>query len=345
VISLRSRSPGLPVRSLDTLRPPSPLDPDAAAYKDWLHLTLVDHGSELVGLVNVSLHGGPEDPRSRALGAAVVHLPGVGWCGNVQVVGLDQVRIGRSSLAMSAVALAVDHPSGTVRASAHLPSDGLSLRLAAHADVASVPIERRIPLGPGWISWYVMPHLLVEGEAVVGGRSFELTDAVAYSDHNWGRWHWGDDLGWECATLLSPAGGPSFVITRITDRAHRTAGDRMLIVHVEGERRTFAGPAVQLFSNGRFQARPRRMPGAMAALHQDRAKPRLPATVRVEANDGVDGVVIEFVVRAASQLIAADPARRGYGFVHELPGRFSAVGRLRGRRMEAEGLGVFEYVE
>jgi hypothetical protein len=330
----------------DGLRPPSALDGSAAAYKDWLHLNLFDHASGSVGLVNVSLHGEPADPRSRAIGTALLHVPGLGWIGNVEVSRQSEARAGVGSLTLAQVALALDYPAGRALAAARFRRDAFQLRLAAEAASPALDLEQRLPLGPGWVSWYVVPRWRVtNGEAVIGERRLPLAGASAYHDHNWGRWHWGEDLGWEWAALLTPSPGPAFVLSRATDRSHRRAGNPVLVVQVEHRRRTFGGSTVRLETDGRFDGRPRRLPGALAALHQDRAAPRLPARVRVRADDGRDRVDIEFVADAAAQLIAGDPVVRGYGFLHEIAGRFSAPARIGDRDLGGAGLGVLEYVD
>ena len=180
----------------DGLRPPAAFDPSAPAYKDWLHLVVLDHRSGVAGLVNVSLHGAPADPRSRAIGTALFHLPDEGWVGNVEVRGFGEAAISPTSIGLEQVALAVDGARGTV-----------------HASV-------RQPLGSGWVAWYVVPRLHTRGGATVAGRSIDLGQASAYYDHNWGRWHWGQDLGWEWGCFLAPAPGPVFFLSRLTDRAH-----------------------------------------------------------------------------------------------------------------------------
>jgi hypothetical protein len=330
----------------DALRPPTALDGAATAYKDWLHLNVFDHASGSVGLVNVSLHGAPGDPRSRAVGTALLHVPDAGWLGNVELRGQDEARIGVGSVALEQVALALDYGRGRALASARFPQDAFTLRLTAEAAAPALDLEQRLPLGPGWVSWYVVPRLHVAaGEAIIGARRLDLARASAYHDHNWGRWHWGDDLGWEWAALLTPGAGPAFVLSRATDRAHRTAGNPVLAVQLGRRRRTFGGTSVRLEARGRLDARVRRLPGALAALHQDRATPRLPAGLTVRADDGRDRVEIEFTAAAAAQLIAGDPARPGYGFLHEIAGRFTAAGRIGEREIGGSGLGVLEYVD
>jgi hypothetical protein len=329
----------------DSLRPPLPFDGASAAYKDWLHLNLLDHASGSVGLINVSLHGAPEDPRSRAMGVALLHVPGSGWIGNVEIRGMDEARIGRASIALERVALAVHHSSRTVAGSARLPEDGLLVRLEATAAAPAIVVEERLPLGPGWISWYALPRLTVRGHATIRGERVDLAGASAYHDHNWGRWHWGDDLGWDWGTFMTPGPGPAFVLTRTTDRSHRRKDEPMLVVQAGDRRRTFVGPGVKVTCHGRLDGPLRRLPGALAALHQDRSSPRLPGAVLVTGSDGVDRVVLEFRGSAAAQLVAADPAVRGYGFIHTIVGAFRCEGRLGGLDLAGGGLGVFEHVD
>jgi hypothetical protein len=101
---------------------------------------------------------------------------------------------------------------------------------------------------------------------------------------------------------------------------------------------------VTLEFEGRFGSALRRLPGALAALHQDRVRPNLPARIRLVADDGFDRLEIDFTVEAAGQLIAGDPMRPGYGFIQEMVGPFALTGRIDGTAVRHDGLGVFEYV-
>ena len=330
----------------DALRPPLPTDPTAEAYKDWLHLNVFDHASGAIGLFSASLHGAPGDARARAIGAALVHLPALGWVGNVEVGALDDAAVGEHSIAMERLAVAVDAPSDRVLVSAQYPDDGLVASLAVRGRARALDIEARLPFGPGWISWFVEPRLSLDGSLALRDRKLDLAGGVGYHDHNWGRWHWGDDVGWEWGALVAAEPGPTIVVTRTTDRAHRHSGEPMLMVEDAGRRTRFRAGAVEFRLEGRYEGPPlRRLPGALAALHQDRARPRLPGRVHVVADDGLERVDLEFLPRAAAQLIAGDPVRRGYGFVHELVGEFTARLRLARGDRSVRGLGVFEYVD
>src|SRR5262249_12606470 len=117
-----------------------------------------------------------------------------------------------------------------------------------------------------------------------------------------------------------------------------------LTIDVGKRRRTFRSPAIRLDYGGTLDAIDRRVPGALAALHQDHAQVRLPKRVAIHADDGVDRMTLEFTGRSAAQLITGDPQVRGYSFIHEIAGEFICAGRIGDTDIATAGLGVFEYV-
>jgi len=329
---------------LDSLRPPTLMDPSVGAYKDWLHLNVFDHAASSVGLINVSLHGAPDDKRSRAVGVALVCQPDVGWFGNLEIRGIEEAVIGRASIAMEHTALAVQANTGTVMASVQDPHSALAARVTATAAAPPINGDEKLSLGGGWISWYAVPRLTLVGDWTISGQHTNLKTASAYHDHNWGRWHWGDNLGWDWGCFLTPGSeGVGFVLSRTCDRAHRIFGKHNLVVQVAKKRRTFAGSAVTLDYSGTLEIA-RRIPGALAALHHDHAGIKLPNYLEINADDGMDRANVQFSAHSAVQLILADPQVRGYSFIHEMAGSFNCSGCIGGTEIYDSGLGILEMV-
>lgn len=307
-------------------------------------MNVMHHPSGCVGIINVSLHGAPNDLRSRAIGTGLVHAPGVGWVGNIESKSYGEATLGSASIGLERVGLAVHSPTGVLAASVRDTRHALVVNLTATPTALPVVVEERLPFGSGWISWYAVPRLTLEGEWLVGHERMNLSEASAYRDHNWGRWLWGDDMGWEWGCFLAPRPGAAFVLSLLTDRLHRHLGRPSLTVQAGDSRRTFSGDSVRLEYGGTLEGAMLRIPGALAALHQDRAHVQLPKTLRIDAGDGIDRVTVEFTARTAAQLIAADPSARGYSFIHEIPGEFTYTGLLSGLEIEGSGLGVLEHV-
>jgi hypothetical protein len=321
--------------------PPPPYDPLRAAYKDWLHVNFFDRESGCVGLINASLHGDPADARALAVGAALIHVPDIGWIGNIESSPASTARIAAASLALPNVAIAVDAALNRVSASARIGA--LEIDIETTAQSSGYELQQPVPFGSGWISWSVVPRLSVRGSVRFDRQTIRLDNASAYHDHNWGRWHWGDDARWEWGAFHAD-GGSTFVFARPTDLARNALAPPTVMVDARGRRDVFSGTGVDVAYEGTLSNRLRRLPGALAAMHQDRARPRLPARVHLRCADGTDRVAINFTATAAAQLIAGDPVVPGYRFIHELAGTFEATGSIGGASVECRGLGVFEYL-
>jgi hypothetical protein len=265
--------------------------------------------------------------------------------GDVEVAGMDEAGIGTNSISLACVALATDPDAGLVLAAARFANSGLDAGITAKAVGRPYEVAYPSAFGPGWISWFALPRLSVTGGVVVGDQRLGLTHATAYHDHNWGRWHWGDDIGWEWGTCHAQEPEITLLVSCLTNRSHSHRTGTVVIADAGSERRVFASQSVRITHEGRVSGPLRRVPGALAALHHDRIAPPLPARTLVHAFDGVDGIDLEFRPRAVAQIIAGDPSSRGYGFIHEMVGAFEADCRIAGTRTHIQGLGVFEYVD
>jgi hypothetical protein len=328
----------------DGLHLPPRGDPTRALYKEWLHVNIIDRDAGIVGLVNASLHGDPDDPRSMSTGAALLHIDGIGWVGNAATRSFAEARLGTSSIALVDVGIVVEPHRGRVLASASMPMHRFALEIEMHAESQPFSFSDPFPFGSGWMSWYGVPRLSVRGRASFDGRELSLDRAIGYHDHNWGRFRWGDDARWEWSVMLG-ADGSSFVFARATSRdLQQITGGPMLVADTPQGRRVFGGPTVEFSTCERLEVPLRRMPGALAALHQDWMQPPLPRRAVIHAGDGIDRLALEITFDAAAQIITADSLEPKYGFVHELSGAFEAKGIIGGSAIATSGLAAYEHV-
>ncbi len=330
----------------DVLRPPSPLDLAAFAYKDWLHVNVFEPDEGVVAIINASLHGDPVSPASLGVGTVVIHrshdLPSMLATVDVRSRHDPSIDVGSSSIAVGSTArVALGDRGEFLRASSR--TRDVELELVGRPSAEPIVVESPVPFGSGWISWRAVPRLELDGWLRIGRREIWLGNAIGYHDHNWGRWRWGDDIGWRWGTFPS-IGDVTATVAHRTDRAHRS-GHPIARVQVGAQPRDFPQRTVEIRYHGRWDRPIRRLPGAVAALRSDRQRPDLPAHVSVLVDDGFDRLRIDFDVDDAVQLVTSDPARPGQTFIHELVGRFEISGRVFGQRVTTDGWGVFEHVD
>lgn len=327
--------------SVDHLRPASLVDRLAPIAKDWLHLNVFDHRGGAVAVVNASLHGDVWRDRGLVVGCCLVHVPGSGWAGGVEILDAAEARLDPGFVGLATMGFALP-PDRSVILSVCRPD--VRGKLTATPAAADIVVEEPLPFGSGWISWRAVPRLTAQGWLQVAGTPVDISTASVYHDHNWGRWRWGDDAGWDWGTVLAPDGGPSIVLFRPTRRARR-GGDPGVSVHVAGRQVRFSGPSVYVLRSGRYAGPVHRVPGAAAALRGDRRRPVVPASVRLVAGGREAGVEVEWTVDAVAQIVCAEPAVPGQAFIHELCGRATYDVRLGPDRWRGETLGVFEHVD
>ncbi len=137
------------------------------------------------------------------------------------------------------------------------------LRGELHLTPASRPfVVNNQPVGEGRLSWLFVPRLQAHGWFHIDGRDHRLDGEVAYHDHNWGRFRWGDDFGWEWGSVL-PASSEdpwSFVFMRMTDRRRLRALSQALYVWRHDE------PAA-MFRDAAVQVALGRPPRSLPGLH------------------------------------------------------------------------------
>lgn len=140
------------------------------------------------------------------------------------------------------------------RVSIDLPENAIQGEV--HFAATSEPfVVRNEPAGDGRISWLFVPRLRATGWLHIGGRQHRFADDLAYHDHNWGRFRWGDDFGWTWGTILptAPEDPWSMVFVEITDRNWLRSVSRSLYVWRHDEPvAIFRHAAVQTHSIGRL---------------------------------------------------------------------------------------------
>jgi hypothetical protein len=337
------------VERIEALRIPALPQAAAHDWKDWYHVVLLHPASGWRAIANVNLVGGGSDAELQW--TLVVHPPGGPAGGRLHGASRSQPWHA-GMVATRPLAIAGDEASfgfdGGRLALRIAPRD-LELQLGLHATPASTPllVTDGAPFGSGFIGWGLLPQLHAEGRLAACGEAAAIGDGwFCYHDHNFGRFRWGEDFGWEWLVAHAACGDEAVtvVVDWRTDRAHAGGGLPYLFVLVGGAlRKVFLGPALRLRWRWHDDATlPPRLPGAMATRLADRPV-RAPRAIVLDAADERDRIALTIEVDTYLEIVAPDNRSGAFARIGESSGPAALELRLAERRLEGHGLAYAEY--
>ncbi|GBG35745.1 hypothetical protein [Mycobacterium montefiorense] len=317
-----------------------------AGYKEWQHFVV--HGRDTRLLINFSFNNeafGADEVRLAPRVIVIAHNED--WTGAIErfdgralnvSADLGELTIGASRMTVlpDGYRITIDLPDKNIRGTLHFTS-------------ASRPfVVRNQPLGDGRINWLFVPRLRANGWVCIGGREHRMEDDLAYHDHNWGRFRWGDDFGWTWGTILptEPANPWSMVFMQTTDRSRQRCLSQALYVwHHDEPAAIFRHASVRTRSQRRLaRAADCTLPPPMRLL-LDGEVPGVPERTDITATRAGDRVRAEF--RSHSYARLAQPSEIYLDrstVLCETGGTTRACGKINGEDFDFAGTGVFEFL-
>jgi hypothetical protein len=316
-----------------------------AVRREWLHFIVRAPGCEVI--VNLSLGRSP----SGGLVGAVLLLVRAGedrrWDGDLDTYDVHANDVGTGRLRLRVGGATVDYEDGfTVRARCRRRAVSVDLSLTPECHPYLVP---NISLGEGGaVHWLVAPRLRASGTVQLGERTLSLSDAVAYHDHNWGRFG-GADLQWEWGCTLAdetPDGpAPSVVVVRVLDRNRaRVAAQGMVVWEGARRRQMFRGAELTMGTEGWLRAPTGlRVPRALSLLAPG-PPTGVPARVRLAAEAGGDRLEGEFRAEDVARVLVPRETDLRTTVIHEVLGRMSLAGMCGGAALAVDAPALFEFL-
>lgn len=330
----------------DFMRTPTVGFADPNGFKEWHHFVIHAPGCRV--LINFSLNNENSPGRGfRQAPRVIVIAHDDEWRGGIQRFAdrelaisscLGDLRIGNSRMRIGRDGYQVD---------IDLPEQDILGELR-FTSVSRPFVVNNQPVGSGRMSWLFVPRLHASGRLRIGGREYRFEDDIAYHDHNWGRFWWGDDFGWEWATVLPrDAAQPwSLVFLRMTDRRrHRYLAQALYVWHHDEPAAIFRHASVRVRSVG-VLGRPADcvLPPPMRLL-LDGDVPGVPECVDVTASRAGDTVHVEFRPQSYARLAQpSEMSLTGSTVLCEANGTAEVTGSINGKAIDFVGTGVFEFL-
>jgi hypothetical protein len=318
----------------------------SAGYKEWHHFVVHRPGWRL--LVNFSLTSEELAGRPpRLVPRVIVIAHEERWSGALERFTEAELDVSADlgGMAIGASRMSID-PSG-YHVVVDLPGREISgeLRLTPSGTPAAVLVHN-YPVASGRLNWLSVPRLRADGWFRHGSRLHRIAGDVAYHDHNWGRFWWGDDFGWMWASILPTAADDpwSFVLTHMTDRRWlRTRAQALYVFRHEEPAAVFRDAALRIRSSGRLgRAADCTLPPPMRlVLGGDAAD--VPASIQLTAERSGDVVHAHFRPASYARIAQPSEVRLDRSVVLcETSGTVHVEGSVGGEAVDFIGSGVFE---
>ncbi|NET44191.1 hypothetical protein [Okeania sp. SIO2B3] len=345
--------------SVEQLRIPTNDELAPLDWKDWYHFILMEPKSGVRVLVNLTLSGrltGGELQLSfiatipkEFLSAELHQENNLATFGTAYPQRWVAGTVSREPLRLQGQNVSLEIDGRNSQVAVRDEESGLAIAFTASAEATPLLVTEESPFGSGFIGWGLVPGLQVAGELSVGDTKFPIRqDWFCYHDRNFGRFRWGEDIGWEWFVAFATCADGrtlTLVLDRRTNRDHSEWGLSYIFVYLGNQlRKIFLGSTLAIdWEWSATGVLPIRLPGVMASVFAHRSVP-MPESLRVEAADERDSLSVAVNFDSAMELVVADNRACQYSFIEEVSGNVEVKLLLDGEMLHGWGLIYAEYV-
>ncbi len=329
------------------------------SWKDWYHFLLWDQEGKIRILVNLTLAGRPGEGEVQ-----------VSFLVNIKSDLLPVEYQTDAPMLTFGTALSLEwtpgmvckHPLRLLGNNVVLEIDGkysflevqderiqLAIRFLGEAQATPLLVTEDSPFGSGFIGWGLVPGLQVAGDLSVSGLNFVVDhNWFSYHDRNFGRFRWGEDIGWEWFVAFATSDDCrqiTLALDQRTNKDHSLKGLPYVFVYINHQlTKIFIGSSLHIhWEWSEALVRPVRLPGIMASLFSDRTI-QVPQALQVEASDPEGTLLVNVKFETIAELIIPDNQERQYTFIQEVTGTVEVRFFHQGEVLHAKGILYGEYV-
>lgn len=186
-----------------------------------------------------------------------------------------------------------------------------------------------------WIS--AAPACKVIGNLTIGEEDHLLDGVRGYHDHNWGKWSWGDNIGWDWGQAIeannddadTDVGRYCIVLGRLTDSSRSSESNNRLLLWKNKHQ-------IAVFENADFEYEWIPVP--------DPPYRYLSMITATAEDDSGNTIISTFSISNAIPLVLCDdPQQTSCTTILELTGTYDVSGTIDGKPINFQAAGFAEY--
>jgi len=324
-------------------------------WKDWYHYLLFDPATGIRILINICFSGLPNNGNITV--TFLLNLPaGIEGTKRLETYGFMDIHpweegvLSPFPLQLSLSSVDFQLSQKEAKLTLDHPASGIQFSMTGVNCTTPLVVSEPFPYGSGFIGWGLMPGVMTNGSCQWGNRHLTISEQwYCYHDHNYGRFRWGDDVGWVwwVAVAHSPENKRIvYVFHRSNNSDFSQVGAPYLFIYEDNRLiKVFLGSTLQLEFHWKDGVeRLGILPGSMASLFGDR-KVQVLQSISIYGKDDADELELNMQVNGAAELILPDNSRRQYTFLKEYTGPTRSSHFINGRKFkEIKGFFYGEYV-
>lgn len=320
-------------------------------HKEWLHFAV--HAGNLDLLTNFSI---VDDVRpAAARGAELARITTLvrnqndhgEWDGDIDQYHRDEVEVRGGAIDVEFGSNFVRWSRGVLEVKSSMRNRAIDVELVLKPLVLANQANTLYVDGCPAIHWACVPRLAASGRVVLGDRVYTFQDALAYHDHNWGSWRWGQNFAWEWGYgVPDDAAQPwTLIYVRLTDRKHVTTLTQSVFLWRHARQHRFFRPdEIEVEHEGLLRAdRPFKLPRVMSLVSPARVTD-IPERLIVSARGERDWLDFTFHAEDVGQVIIPNDDDLDVTIINEVSGKIEATGRVDGEVVRISGRTIFEFL-
>ena len=333
-------------KALDYFQPPTIFDEALDAYKEWQHFSVFDRATNLFALFNFSVSGNPFDSRSAICArTTVIRTPEGAIIGAIEPLEVDGVKLSHLDPGIAFRGVSVTYGDSAYRVFCDMET--VPVRADLSLQIASEPFTTHTrPFGTGFLGWTVFPRMKVTGRIWVSEHEYRIRNASGYHDHDWGRFYWGERIGWNWGIFLEDrASGITILFDQSTTGIGSAAITSGLLIYKGNTLfKSFSETEVSVDFAGTFGKNTITFPGLFRAAYH-KASCQLPEEITLKASAPTTGrIVVKFKPDCVVQLIAPNHCGPGETQLNQMVGKIEIHNSLKGIVMSPKVRGYMEFV-